>query len=123
MRLRVVHDPNVTQPAADSHGSSGARTPAPVQPAGPPPPFTVSGVVFEMTPTGRVPVEGVTLYCDSCGSPGGHTFTSSDGEGRYSFAWSVNGVHVLQVWKDGFRLALPNGSYRNGTEYRNGHPP
>jgi CarboxypepD_reg-like domain len=67
--------------------------------------YILSGVVFEITPAGRVPVEGVELYCDSCGSPVGHTFTFSDAEGRYSFAWSINGVHVLYVRKDGYALA------------------
>ena len=81
--------------------------------------YILSGAVFEMTPAGRVPVEGVTLYCDSCGSPVGHTFASSDAEGRYSFAWSMNGVHPIQVWKDGLALAHPAGSYGNGAEYIN----
>lgn len=51
------------------------------------------------------------LYCDSCGSPNGHTFTSSDAEGRYSFAWSLNGVHPLLVSKDGYALAGAAGAF------------
>ena len=39
----------------------------------PPPPaelvyYTLSGLVFEETITGQMPIEGVEVYCDSCGS-------------------------------------------------------
>lgn len=81
--------------------------------------YILSGVVFEITPSGRVVVEDVHLYCDSCGSPVGHTFTSSDAEGHYSFAWSMNGVHQIQVWKDGYALMRPDGTYGKLTEYVN----
>jgi Carboxypeptidase regulatory-like domain len=80
--------------------------------------YTVSGVVFEVTPSGRMAVEGVHLYCDSCGSPSGHTFTDTDAQGHYSFDWSLNGVHQLQVWKDGYVLTHPAGTL-GSTEYIN----
>ena len=73
--------------------------------------YVLSGVVFEMTAAGSIPVPDVSLYCDSCGSPEGHTWTSTDSEGRYRFAWSINGVHELQVGKEGYILARPSGSY------------
>jgi Carboxypeptidase regulatory-like domain len=79
--------------------------------------YILSGVVFEITESGRVAVEDVELYCDSCGSPVGHTFTSTDAEGHYSFAWSMNGVHALLVRKDGYALARADGNYGSGTEY------
>jgi len=69
--------------------------------------YTLSGVVFELTAAGRVPIEGVSVYCDSCGSPDGHTFASSDDNGYYSFAWTNNGATPLYVWKTGYQLAGP----------------
>ena len=30
-------------------------------------PYTLSGVAYEVTPTGSSPVEDVSVYCDSCG--------------------------------------------------------
>jgi hypothetical protein len=79
--------------------------------------YVLSGVVFEITASGRRVVEGVELYCDSCGSPVGHTFTNSDARGRYQFGWSLDGSHILQVWKEGYVLAHPAGSYNSETEY------
>ena len=66
--------------------------------------YTLSGMAFEMTPAGAIPIEGVHLYCDSCGSPVGHTFTDSDANGFYAFAWTGNGTHPVQVWKEGYVL-------------------
>jgi hypothetical protein len=66
--------------------------------------YTLSGVVSELGPAGPIPVEGVQLYCDSCGSPDGHTFTSTDATGFYRFAWTPAGVHPVQVWKEGYEL-------------------
>ncbi|MBA2305917.1 MAG: carboxypeptidase regulatory-like domain-containing protein [Acidobacteria bacterium] len=67
--------------------------------------YTLSGVVFERTVTGQVPIEGVSVYCDSCGSPVGHTFASSDENGYYSFEWTNNGSTPLWVTKAGYRLS------------------
>ena len=66
--------------------------------------YTLSGVVFEMTATGPIPVEDVELYCDSCGSEFGHTSVFTDDNGFYSFGWSRNGVHPLLVSKAGYDL-------------------
>jgi hypothetical protein len=76
--------------------------------------YTLSGVVSEVTAAGNVAAEGVELYCDSCGSPDGHTFTSSDANGFYSFAWARNGVHPLLVWKEGFVVVGPSGAVSDG---------
>jgi hypothetical protein len=81
----------------------------------PQPAYTLSGVVSELTAAGKVPAEGVQLYCDSCGSPDGHTFTSSDANGFYSFSWARNGVHPLMVWKDGYVVIDATGPLSNGT--------
>lgn len=75
----------------------------------------LSGVVFEMTPTGRVPVAGVSLYCDACGGPLGHTFVETDANGAYSFSWTGNGATPLLVRKEGYRLAPTEaGDSRDG---------
>ena len=64
--------------------------------------YTLSGIIFEVTPTGRVPIEGVGVYCDGCGSPEGHTQTYTNVDGLYSFGWSQNGAIPLLVGKDGY---------------------
>jgi hypothetical protein len=87
----------------------------PAPPPGPQPTYTVSGVVFEVTPTGQLPVEDVELYCDSCGSPSGHTFTSTDVNGTYSFSWAQNGFHDLLVWKAGYDVINPRHPLADGT--------
>lgn len=73
--------------------------------------YTLSGIVYEATEGGRMPIEGVSVYCDSCGSPEGHTFASSDENGFYSFAWTSNGSTALWVRKDGYRLAGPTDEW------------
>jgi hypothetical protein len=75
--------------------------------------FTLSGVVFEITAAGQAPIEGVEIYCDSCGSPEGHTFVHTDAAGFYSLAWTRNGVHLLFVTKAGYALFDPTGTLRD----------
>lgn len=79
--------------------------------------YIISGVVFEITSSGRRAVEGVELYCESCESPEGYSYTASDTRGHYQFAWATNGSHEIQVWKDGYALARRDGSYGVLTEY------
>jgi len=45
---------------------------------------TLSGTVFEATATGRVPIEGVAVYCELCGA-GTHTWSFTDSSGFYTF--------------------------------------
>jgi hypothetical protein len=73
----------------------------------------LSGIVFEMTENGQAPVEGVEIYCDSCGSPEGHTFVRTDANGFYSLAWTVDGAHPLFVTKTGFEIFDPTGRLRD----------
>jgi hypothetical protein len=47
------------------------------------------GVVSEMTPTGRQPVEGVVVYCVTCGKSR-FTATHTDGNGYYSFSGDLS---------------------------------
>ena len=70
--------------------------------------YTLSGVVFEVSAAGRTPIEGVEVYCDSCGSPDGHTFVYTDANGFYRLEWAANGVHPLFVTKESYRH--PNGA-------------
>jgi len=74
------------------------------------PAFTLSGIVYETTPAGRVSVPEVEVYCDSCGSPDGHTFATTDSDGAYRFEWSMNGATPLYVRKAGYRLAAGTGA-------------
>jgi hypothetical protein len=70
--------------------------------------YSLSGVVFEANAAARVPIEGVEVYCDSCGSPDGHTFVYTDANGFYRLEWAANGVHPLFVTKESYRH--PNGA-------------
>ena len=74
---------------------------------------TLSGVVFEITEAGQVPIEGAEVYCDSCGSPDGHTFVYTDANGFYSLAWTLDGVHPLYVTKTGYDIFDPTGTLRD----------
>lgn len=75
---------------------------------------TLSGLVFESTVSGRVPVAGVEVYCDACGSPTGHTFFTTAGDGLYSFGWAYNGVLPLLVQKDGYTVVGATAVLSNG---------
>jgi hypothetical protein len=68
--------------------------------------YVLSGVAYELTPHGDVPVEGVNLYCDGCGEVG-HTGLQTDARGAYTFPFVYPAVQYLQVWKQGYRTALP----------------
>jgi hypothetical protein len=67
--------------------------------------YILSGIVFEVTGMGRRPIQHVSVYCDSCGDPLGHTFAETDADGSYHFSWTNNGSTPLIVRKDGYRLA------------------
>jgi hypothetical protein len=61
---------------------------------------SLSGVVYEPTPTGRKPIARAIVYCELCGKET-HTFAAADDEGFYHFSgdlatgggvWLVPGV-------------------------------
>ena len=80
--------------------------------------YVLSGLVYEVTAAGRVPIDGVVLYCDGCGSPEGHTFVTTDAEGLYSLSWVWPGVTYLQViGKTGFKLRRSDSVARNTRHY------
>src|SRR5262245_57577801 len=76
---------------ASSSTSPTAPSPVSSAPTPPPPPVSgflynvgavlvnasLSGVVFEMTPAGQVPLAGASVYCDACGAFG-HTEKITD---------------------------------------------
>ena len=94
-------------------GTSSVPT-APSVTSSPPPPLpapgapvlrdvTLSGVVYEETPTGRVPIEGVDVYCEPCGAET-HSWASTDSNGFYSFTgvWVESLPTRLWIGKDGY---------------------
>ena len=97
--------------------STSASTPTVTTPAAVPQPWpsgtlldvTLSGTVYEMTPTGRVPIEGVTLYCELCGADT-HTWAYTDSTGFYRFTgvWVDGRATSVHIGKDGY--ADPAGS-------------
>ena len=61
---------------------------------------SLSGVVYELTATGRTPIAGAVVYCEPCGTET-HTFAYADDNGFYHFTgdlargggvWLVPGV-------------------------------
>lgn len=46
---------------------------------------SLSGVVYELTPTGRTPIAGALVYCEPCGEAT-HTFATADENGFYHFS-------------------------------------
>ena len=70
-----------------------ALTPSPLPQAVAPAPIprytlrgvSLSGVVYELTPSGRTPIAGAIVYCEPCGE-GTHTFASADDNGFYQFS-------------------------------------
>ena len=66
------------------------------------PTHTLSGVVFERTPTGTAPIEGVAVYCDGCGAPLGHTYAYTDAQGFYSLSYTYSGTNPIMVMKAGY---------------------
>jgi hypothetical protein len=90
---------------------SGCGSPAPSIPVGPspippqavaPPPVSpipswppgtltaasLSGVIYESTPTGHVPIPGAVVYCELCGEIT-HTWAIADANGFYLFPGEI----------------------------------
>jgi hypothetical protein len=70
--------------------------------------YTLSGMAYEQTASGRVPIAGIVLYCDGCGAPEGHTFVTTDADGLYSFSFVLPGITYVQVMgKEGYLYVGP----------------
>lgn len=92
-------------------------TPTPVAPAPPAPAIqggTLSGVVFELTAAGRVPIAGVDVYCDACG-PQGHTGAMTGSDGEYVLPGAQPGANLLLVARQGYALARADWTNPNPT--------
>jgi hypothetical protein len=87
-------------PSAPSTTPSPAGTP---WPGGSFVDVTLSGTVYEVTATGRVPIDGVVLYCERCGAET-HTWAYTDSSGFYRFTgvWVDGRPTPVHVRKDGF---------------------
>ena len=89
-------------------------TPSPT-PAPPPTPIgqsVLSGAAFEMTLTGRSPVEGATIYLTTCGTfncPDAKGYeTKTDKEGSYRIAGVYDGaLNFLWISKEDYALVDP----------------
>ncbi len=109
-------------------GCSGTVTPVPTSPSSVSPPqaagpsrsgyaigyslnaVSLSGVVYEVTASGRVPLAGVLVYCDACGAFG-HSWVTTGPDGEYGFGgdiaagggvWLSNAATPLHASKPGY---------------------
>ena len=101
----------------DASRSPTSPTPTPTPAATGPAPIPaltgmLSGVVFEVTPAGKAPVEGVKILCDTCGA--GHIELVTDVNGAYSFGQVANGRTPLWFSKPGYNLAQPDFTGEGG---------
>lgn len=87
--------------------------PSPAPPAAPTTGGTLSGIVFEVTPSGNSPVEGVEVYCDACG-PMGHSASFTTNEGRYRLEGAPGGTNLLLLSKAGYNLPRPDWTGSGG---------
>jgi len=96
-----------------------APTPPPAaQPTPSPPPVTVyyavSGIVYEETSAGKIPVAGVDVYCEICDPPLGHSLQVTDAKGAYRFAQAPQQTIYLSIAKPGY--VLPNQPDQSGAD-------
>jgi hypothetical protein len=87
---------------------------------------SLSGLVFEVTADGPVPVAGAEVYCDPCGERG-HTSTTTDADGAYQFrgniaqgggVW-VDATRAVRLWvnKEGYIQRQPRLTIDGDTRY------
>jgi hypothetical protein len=73
---------------------------------------TLSGFVYEVTPSGQAPLADVPVYCETCGE-GTHTWAYTDATGFYRFpgdlakgggVWLYPGIATqVRVTKEGYQ--------------------
>jgi hypothetical protein len=80
----------------------------------PKPTFVLEGVVFEVASGAAVPVEGASVYCDSCGD-GGHSWVETDSQGRYAFPAVYNGNTPIIIRKAGYSVVAPSRTLPDGS--------
>jgi hypothetical protein len=82
---------------------------------------SLSGVVYELTPAGRIPIAGAVVYCEPCGLET-HTFAYADDNGFYRFSGDLatgGGVWVAP----GVPTLIAVGLYNRDFEDPPGLPP
>ena len=82
---------------------------------------SLSGVVYELTPTGRTPIAGAVVYCEPCGEET-HSFAYADEKGFYHFSGDLatgGGVWVAP----GVPTPIVVGYYNKDYEDPPGLPP
>ena len=97
--------------AGCSNGPSPVSPTPPTRSTHPPVAGTVSGIVYEVTANGRVPVPDVEVYCDDCG----HEFSFTEANGEYTFSPPPGGDTLLLVAKPGYSLPRPDWTDPNPT--------
>jgi hypothetical protein len=114
-------------------GSGGSATPmAPspvpqaVQPAATLSGVSLSGLVYELTPKGPMPVAGIAVYCERCGKDT-HTFAYTDADGDYLFSgdldrgggvWLSPGNRIqVQVVAKGYSVVTSGAAGSQGVLY------
>lgn len=86
---------------------------------------TLSGVVYEETPSGRLPIPHASVYCEPC-DEGTHAFATTDDSGFYSFTgvWTDAGHFPTRILvsKDGYTdpagLPVPTPGNPSGPGWR-----
>jgi hypothetical protein len=72
---------------------------------------TLSGLVYEVTPSGRVPIEGADVEIGVCppkgGAPLGYEKARTDATGFYAVGDMCNGVTYVWVSKPGYKTNPP----------------
>jgi hypothetical protein len=74
--------------------------------------YTLSGLVFEVTTTGKMPIGGVQIYCELCGEET-HSWSATDSSGIYSFTgvWTTPGLPIpVSFGKKGYTDPLADTS-------------
>jgi hypothetical protein len=82
---------------------------------------SLSGVVYELTAAGRLPIAGAIVYCEPCGEAT-HTFAYADGNGFYHFSGDLakgGGVWVVA----GMPTPIAVGAYNQDFKDPPGLPP
>jgi hypothetical protein len=109
MKQLLVFVSLATLLSACHNGRPPSSPTAPSLPAAPPPTYSVSGVVFEITPSGRVPIEGVRVYEEPCDAlylrcdGDVAQFATTDTNGFYRFSVSGGQIHFFWASKNGYR--------------------
>jgi hypothetical protein len=76
---------------------------------------SLSGVVYELTPNGRMPIARAIVYCEPCGEQT-HTFATADEKGFYQFSGDLasgGGVWVAPEVSTPIAVGLYNKDYED----------